>query len=244
MIKLERISTPVKLTPAFVATQTAEFIANETNVWNVDWLKESLLELSNGKCAYCECDLKEESKYMEVEHFEDKANNPNKVLDWDNLLPSCKRCNGSKSTHDVISEPIVNPFIDTPSTHLTLRLYRFKSKDVKGKTTIDVVDLNHTERAVKKRFEVGEQLEKTIDKAVERLELYEANPITQRRNKLLSIVEDILLECQKESIYSATCSTILHSSDLYLDIRQKMQTHGIWTNEHETLHNESAKLVI
>ncbi|EON74840.1 hypothetical protein ADIS_4703 [Lunatimonas lonarensis] len=46
----------------------------------MDWLKESLLELSYGKCAYCECDLKEEAKYMEVEHFEDKANNPNKVL--------------------------------------------------------------------------------------------------------------------------------------------------------------------
>jgi hypothetical protein len=232
------------LTPAFVATKTEEFIANETNVWNLDWLKESLLELSRGKCAYCECDLKEESKYMEVEHFEDKATNPNKVLDWDNLFPSCKRCNGSKSTHDVISKPIVNPFIDTPSTHLTLRLYRFKSKDVKGKTTIDVVNLNHTERAVKKRFEVGDQLEKTIEKAFERLELYEENPIIQRRNKLLNIVEDILLECQKESIYSATCSTVLHSSDNYLHIIKKMQTHGIWTIEHETLHNESAKLVI
>lgn len=244
MIKLERTSPPLKLTPVFVTTQTAEFIANETNVWNVDWLKESLLELSYGKCAYCECDLKEEAKYMEVEHFEDKANNPKKVLEWDNLLPSCKRCNGSKSTHDVISDPIVNPFIDTPSTHLTLRLYRFKSKDIKGKNTIDVVDLNHTERAVKKRFEVGEQLEKAIEKAFERLELYEANTITQRRNKLLCIVEDILLECQKESTYSATCSTILHSSDVYSEIRQKMQTLGIWSKELETLHNDSAKLVI
>ncbi|WP_155907684.1 hypothetical protein [Lunatimonas lonarensis] len=104
--------------------------------------------------------------------------------------------------------------------------------------------MNHTERAVKKRFEVGEQLEKTIEKAFERLELYEANTITQRRNKLLSIVEDILLECQKESIYSATCSTILHSSDVYSEIRQKMQTHGIWSKELETLHKDSAKLVI
>ena len=37
---------------------------------------------------------------MEVEHFEDKKNNPNKVIEWENFLPSCKRCNGSKFTQD------------------------------------------------------------------------------------------------------------------------------------------------
>lgn len=244
MIKLERDKTPTKLNPTFVSAQTAEFVANGTNVWNIDWLKEALLDLSYGKCAYCECDLKEEAKYMEVEHFEDKATNPKKVMEWDNLLPSCKRCNGSKSTHNVLIEPIVNPFIDTPSKHVTLRLYRFKSKDIKGRTTIDVVDLNNTERAVKKRFEVGEQLEKTIEKALERLELFEANSIVQRRNKLINIIEDTLLECQKNSIYSATCSTILHSSDIYLEIRQRMLKHGLWNNYLDELHNNSSLLVI
>lgn len=244
MIKLLRNITPINLTPAFVTLQTAEFVENGTNVWNIDWLKESLLDLSNGKCAYCECDLKEESKYMEVEHFEDKANNPNKVMDWDNLLPSCKRCNGAKNTHNVLAEPIVNPFTDTPSTHLTLRLYRFKSKDLMGKTTIDVVDLNNTERAVKKRFEVGEELEKTIEKAQERLELFEANQIVQRRNKLRNIVEDILNECQENSNYSATCSTILHSNDLYQEIKGKMITHEIWDAHLEELHVKSRKLII
>jgi len=244
MIKLERNKTPILLTPAFVASQTAEFIAKGTNVWNIDWLKKSLLDLSHGKCAYCECDLREEAKYMEVEHFEDKANNPKKVMEWDNLLPSCKRCNGSKSTHDVLGEPIVNPFIDIPSSHLTFRLYRFKAKDLLGKTTIDVVDLNNTERAVKKRFDVGEGLEKTIEKAQERLELYEDNPIVQRRNKLKNIVEDILLECQKNSIYSATCSTILHTNDTYKEIKVKMETLGIWNTYFDELHNNSSELVI
>ncbi|GAA4440224.1 hypothetical protein GCM10023091_23540 [Ravibacter arvi] len=244
MIKIERNITPIQLTPTFVASQTAEFIANRTNVWNIDWLKESLLDLSNGKCAYCECDLKEESKYMEVEHFEDKDSNPNKVMEWDNLLPSCKRCNGSKSTHDVITDPIINPFINYPSTHLKFRLYRFKDKDTKGKSTIDVVDLNNTERAVKKRFEVGEALEKTIEKAMERLEGFEANKIIQRRNKLKNIVEDILLECQCDSIYTATCSTILHSNDTYSEIKTRMATHGLWDDHLDGLHNESVKYIL
>ncbi|MDF0694868.1 HNH endonuclease [Aquirufa ecclesiirivi] len=244
MIKLEINSTPIKLTPTFVAAKTAEFIANKTNVWNIDWLKEELLKLSYGKCAYCECDLLEEAKYMEVEHFEDKANNPNKVLVWENLLPSCKKCNGSKSTHDVIADPIVNPFNDTPSAHLTLRLYRFKHKDIKGKNTIEVIGLNDTERLVKKRFEVGVQLEKTIEKAYERQESFEENKTIKRRNKILDIMQDILRECQKDSIYSATCSTILHSSDIYNEIRQKMKYNNIWNSELEAFHNESKKLII
>jgi len=244
MIKLERIITPIELTPAFVASQTTEFINNKTNVWNLGWLKECLLELSFGKCAYCECNLKEESKYMEVEHFEEKNNNPHKVLVWENLLPSCKRCNGTKSTHDVLREPIINPFVDTPVNHIAFRLYRFKPKDEKGKKTIDVVGLNHTERAVKKRFEVGEALEKTIEKAYERLELFEAHPITQRRNKLKNIIEDILKECQPYSIYSATCATILHSNDVYHEIKSKMITHGIWDDEFESLHNRSKDLIL
>ncbi len=244
MIKLERNITPIKLTPDFITSQTLEFITNKTNVWNIEWLKDCLLELSFGKCAYCECNLKEESKYMEVEHFEDKNNNPHKVLIWDNLLPSCKRCNGAKSTHDVLSEPIINPFIDKPANHLEFRLYRFKPKDEKGKKTMDVINLNHTERAVKKRFEVGEALENTIEQAHERLELFEASPITQRRNKLKNIIEVILKECQPYSIYSATCATILQSNDTYHEIKGKMIVHGIWNDEFESLHNKSIELIL
>lgn len=244
MIKLERNISPVQLTPTFVRIQTDEFKLNKTNVWNLDWLKECLLEISYGKCAYCECDLKEEAKYMEVEHFEDKDNNPDKVLDWDNLLPSCKRCNGSKGTHDVITDSIINPFIDTPSTHIYFRLYRMKNKDAKGKNTVDVVNLNHTERAVQKRFEVGEALEKLIETAEERLKNYEANKIVQRKNKLMNIVEDILTECQPTSIYSATCATVLHGNQTYLDIKNSMTGLGFWNDKLNDLDKISTTLVL
>lgn len=244
MIKLNRNFTPILLNPSFVKAKIQEFKDTSKNVWNIDWLKESLLSLSNGKCAYCECDLKEESKYMEVEHFEDKDSFPNKVLEWDNLLPSCKRCNGSKSTHDVIFEPIINPFLDEPSTHLYFRLYRMKGKDAKGKQTIDVVDLNHYERAVQKRFEVGEALEKLIDTASDRLELYLENSIVQRQNKLKNIVEDILKECQPNSIYSSTCATVLHTNDTYLEIKKKLKELKLWNDYLEKLDNVSKNIIL
>lgn len=244
MIKLNRNITPALLNPGFVKTKTQEFKDTSNNVWNIDWLKESLLSLSHDKCAYCECDLKEESKYMEVEHFEDKDSYPDKVLDWDNLLPSCKRCNGSKSTHDVIAEPIINPFKDEPSTHIYFRLYRMKEKDEKGRQTIDVVDLNHYERAVQKRFEVGEALEKLIDTARDRLELYVANTIIQRRNKLLNIVEDILKECQPNTIYSATCATVLHTNETYGEIKKRLKELDLWSDEFERLDNVSSAIIL
>lgn len=244
MIKLNRNTTPLLLSPSFVKVKTQEFKDTSNNVWNIDWLKQSLLSLSYNKCAYCECDLKEESKYMEVEHFEDKERYPDKVLDWDNLLPSCKRCNGSKSTHDVIIEPIINPFKDEPSTHIYFRLYRMKEKDNKGRQTIDVVDLNNYERAVQKRFEVGEALERLIDTAQEKVERYLENPIVQRRNKLLNIVEGILRECQPNTMYSATCATILHTNDAYIQIKKKLKELKLWSNEFEDLDNISNTLIL
>jgi len=244
MIKLNRNSTPILLSPIFVKDKTQEFKDTGNSVWNIDWLKESLLSLSDDKCAYCECDLKEESKYMEVEHFEDKDSYPDKVLEWDNLLPSCKRCNGSKSTHDVIAEPIINPFTDYPSTHIYFRLYRMKEKDEKGRQTIDVVNLNHYERAVQKRFEVGEALEKLIDTASERIALYIESSIVQRRNKLKNIVEDILKECQPSTIYSATCATVLHTNETYSKIKETLIKLGLWDDYFEYLDNVSKAIIL
>lgn len=244
MIKLERIYTPILLTPSFVAAQTAIFNSTGETVWNFDWLKDSLNGLSKNKCCYCECDIKEESKYMEVEHFEDKSHYPNKVLVWENLLPSCKRCNGSKNNHDVIKYPIVNPFNINPSKHLKFKLYRIKKKDSIGQNTIDAVNLNHIERAVNKRFEVGQGLEDLIEIALERLSLYNENNLTVRKNKLLNIVEKILKECQANSIYSATCSTILHSNEDYEQIRNEMITLNLWNSTFENLHSLSEKLCL
>lgn len=246
MIKLKRILTPIKLTPDFVTEKTTEFISNGTNVWNIEWLKSSLLDLSFKKCSYCECSLTVESNYMEVEHFEDKDTNKSKVLLWENLLPSCKRCNGHKSTHDVIIEPIVNPFVDEPANHFFLKLYRLKPRenDVKAQTTISVLDLNNSERVVEVRFKLGETIHKTIDRAKEKLESYEENRTAIRRTKLISTIEEILLECQSNKMYSATCATILHTDYDYSQIRQRMIELSLWNDGLDQLHENSLKLIL
>lgn len=232
MIKLSRKYTPVKLTPVFVQMKTEEYKVSKKSVWNIDWLKESLINLSNGKCAYCECSLTKESNYMEVEHFEDKYQYPDKVMDWNNLLPSCKHCNGHKSTHDVLAEPIVNPFIDNPNDHLYFQHYRYKAKDEKGESTISVLDLNDCERKlVDTRFAIGNALQELLGEQLTKLESYQDKPTISRKNKLVGAVTDIIRQCLPESEYSSICATVLHSCEEYNKLKDGMKKNGIWNEK-------------
>ncbi len=242
MIKLDRYFTPIYLTPQKVRELTDEFKQNGTNVWNNDEIKKPLLMLSHNKCAYCECDLSKESKYMEVEHFEDKNSNPDKVVKWDNLLPSCKRCNGSKSTHDVLSEPIINPFQSDPRQHLAMKLYRFVGIDNIGISTIEVIDLNNTTRATIKRFEIGNAILDNLDVIKDSLNNYRGNPITKRKNKVIRQIEKLLLEAQPQSEYAATAATVLQKESSYPAVKLELQTLGLWNNDLEALDNISKDL--
>lgn len=243
MIKLIRSFTPIKLTPAFVQSKTDQYKATKETVWNIDWLKDALKELNYGKCAYCECSLTKESNYMEVEHFEDKKHNPDKVMDWDNLLPSCKHCNGHKSTHDVIAEPIVNPFIDTPNNHLYFQHYRYKGRDAKGDMTISVLDLNDGERKlVDTRFKIGNALQETLEVLLERLDKYNKRPSISNQNKLTGAVHETLRQCQPESEYAALCATVLHSCDEYQKLKEGLQSGGLWTQQMERYDNASRRI--
>ena len=244
MIKLTRYPKPNFLTDEKVAELTKKFKKNKINVWNNDKIKEPLLNSSNKKCAYCECSLDKEAQYMEVEHFEDKDNNSDKVVEWENLLPSCKRCNGSKSTHDVIIKPIVNPYVDEPKEHFKLKNYRLKRKTDKGKESIDVCDLNNSQRVVKVRFEIGNKLEDTIENAKDKYDLYLRDKTTRRKNRFINIIKDLLRECQTNSMYSATTSTILHSNETFIDLVQKLKDKLLWDEEHEDLYNKSLELVL
>lgn len=190
------------------------------------------MDLSHGKCAYCECSLTKENNYMEVEHFEDKHQYPDKVMDWDNLLPSCKHCNGHKSTHDVRKNPIVNPFVDNPNAHLYFQYYRYKAKDVTGENTISVLDLNDGERRmVDIRFEIGNALQQSLEELFSKLNSYQKNPTILKKNKLVGTVVNTIHQCMPESEYSALCATILHSCDEYQKLKIGMQKCGLWTKE-------------
>lgn len=239
MIKLERNFIPDFFTRMDLHSLTQEFKDNGTAVWHHPEVKSACLKLSNGKCAFCEVKLEEASTYNEVEHFKDKKSFPDEVIRWENLLPSCRHCNGSKQRHNVVLSPIINPCNDLPSEHLYISGYRIKGKTNLGKVTIDVLNFNHREHKFIPRCKAGDVIESSIDDAIEKLDWYTENPSTRRKNILMNLVEAILDECQSKSPFSAVSATTLHCSEDYAQLRDTLQRMELWTDYMQELHEKS-----
>lgn len=232
MIKIQRISAPLELTLQVVADKTAQFKANPNKaVWKEVYIESRLMQMSHGKCCYCECLLGKESNYMEVEHFHNKQDYPDEVVIWDNLLPSCRACNGSKGTHDTIESPIVNPAIDDPKDHLGFRDYRYKSKTDKGKETVVSLHLNDSERRCMPRFRVCTELNAKVESLLEVLQNISGDTRTQDKNRMKNSVRELLEACQCDREYTAIkATTMIHNND-YSVLISEMRSRGLWTQD-------------
>ena len=235
--------TPICLSPLEEKRLSQDYQATGRSVWSVSNITDSLKQTSHNKCAYCETRLGIESHYLEVDHFEHKADYPEKVATWSNLIPSCRRCNGTKGAHDVICEPIINPYTIDPKEHFTLKNYRLRPKTDLGRMTIGVLDLNDSVRAVTARYEIGEQLYENLISCKDRLEDYLEKPITVRKNKLLTLFRRILLECQPSATYSATAATILHNEDSYKYLVEGLKLNMLWDEDLEAMHVASQDIM-
>jgi len=232
MIKIQRISAPPELTQQVVAEKTAQFKANPNKaVWKKEYIESRLMQMSHGKCCYCECSLGEESNYMEVEHFHHKQDYPDEVVVWDNLLPSCRACNGSKGTHDTVAAPIVNPAIDDPKDHLGFRDYRYKGKTDKGRETLSSLHLNDSERHCLPRFRVCTELNAKVESFLEDIQYISETSRTQERNRMKNRVRELLEACQCDRRYTAIkATTMIHNQD-YAILISEMQLRGLWTQD-------------
>ncbi|WBV61182.1 HNH endonuclease [Chryseobacterium camelliae] len=233
MIKLNRTPKPIELTDAVKNNLTNEFKSTGKSVWNTDYIKKGLLSFSHNKCCYCETNIKEESKYLEVEHFHHKETYKDEVLDWENLLPSCKRCNGTKNDHDTKLEPIVDPSKIDPKNHLKYWRYRIKGSDELGKLTVSVLKLNDQDRLVKKRFEIGNAIQERLEQLNELTDDY-INGIqrsTRRKNRIVNGIKDLMKEGLPSSIYSATAATVILTDTEFDTLKRKLNSVDLWDAE-------------
>jgi uncharacterized protein (TIGR02646 family) len=248
MIKLKQIAPPSKLTPKIVADLTTEFIKTGKTVWKGHDIPKTLLIMSHQKCCYCECHVEEESKYMEVEHFCHKNKKEYKplVLEWSNLLPSCKRCNTTKGSHDVLLTPIIKPTKDTPKEHLCYHEFRLEPKSQLGKSTIDVLNLNHPMRLVVPRFKLAETLKQQLINLLE-LTTDFVNNISlnnSRKNKITNTMELLLVEAIPTAVYSAIMATILLKDDSYQQTKAIFKKHHLWTAEFKELEKQAKRCAL
>jgi hypothetical protein len=236
MIQLKSVPLPLQLTEKIIEELTNKFKANNTErVWNKPYIKEALLGMSNSKCCYSECKLDEKSNYMEIEHFHAKSIYPDKVLEWTNLFPSSKKCNGHKDDWDVVETPIIHPVLDIPKEHLYLKNYRFYGKTQKGKNTIEAVDLNDRKHWVKPRFDMGSNIHEKLEEIEEQLPDLQTDK-TKRR--LIKTLKNLLREGTKEYEFSAVAATIILHDKNYMLIKKTFQDNGFWDEEFVGLESE------
>lgn len=244
MIKIKKAQKPLELTPDLEQLLTEEYKKTGNSVWKKSYIEKALLISSYNKCCYCECLINEESKYMEIDHFQDKHSNPDLVITWSNLLPSCKRCNGHKKQHDVILEPIVNPSEMVPAEHFTMKSFRFNYKTPIGETTIKLLRLNDIKRLVNIRFQIGQCVLENVENLLEMCVQYEKGISTStiRRNRITSSTKNILLEATPQAEYSATVATEILNSVHFHNVVRILKEVSLWDSEMQSLYNEVSKL--
>lgn len=240
MIKLNRTSKPVELTTELQVALTEEFKLTGKSVWNLDFIKKGLLGFSSDKCCYCEANINEESKYLEVEHFHHKDAYKDEVLDWDNLLPCCKKCNGTKNDHDTKLEPIIDPSKIDPKNHLKFWRYRIKGSDDFGKLTVSVLNLNNQDRLVTKRFEIGNAIQEKLEQLNELTDDYISGiqTSTRRKNRIVNGIKDLMREGLPNAIYSATSATIIITDTEFEILKEKLILLTLWDGELSQLETD------
>ena len=118
-------------------------------------IKETLVEMFDGKCAYCESKITHVD-YGHIEHYRPKSLREDLTFDWTNLLLACGICNGANHKGNRFPEhsedgPIVNPCEDEPTKHLrfeydrSANLANVYGKSRRGKTTEKLLGLNRPE---------------------------------------------------------------------------------------------------
>lgn len=240
MIKINRPEKPKELTEEIQKELTDDFKKdNKKAVWNKQYIRNALFKMSNGKCCYCEVKLAEEGKDMHVEHFHPKSKYPDEVVKWENLLPACKRCNGSKSTHDTYKEEIIKPCEDNPKDYLYMSNYWYKCKNTsekdrkKAKDTIDVLSLNDLDGLIMPRVRIGNKVEEKIEQLLDKMQEYKdaSERKIQQRNKIVNGVRDLLRLAQNTQEYSATISTVIIGDEDYKTLKDMMKECGLWNDE-------------
>ncbi|HYU32648.1 MAG TPA: HNH endonuclease [Thermoanaerobaculia bacterium] len=104
------------------------------------------------RCMYCE-----DSAGSDLEHFWPRAAYPERAFTWENLLFACSHCNSNVKRHqfplDASGQPLLlDPTQDEPLDHLLFaETGHYKHRSRKGKTSIQVFDLNRTTLAEGRR---------------------------------------------------------------------------------------------
>ncbi|MBQ7291289.1 MAG: TIGR02646 family protein [Clostridia bacterium] len=190
-------------------------------------IQELLFACNHHKCAFCECKPGETSN-IEVEHFEPKSIYPDLAFEWDNLLPSCRKCNEAKSDHDTRTSPIINPAKEDPEMLLTYDSLRIvplqgSGQEKKADNTITVCNLN-CNRLYNARAELLISVTEYMDELKNKFEWIEEADTQQKRRvritKLSNSIEIIDSMLRTDQPFSAYCKWLVTTFPEYQEAKK------------------------
>ena len=159
MIKVQRTPKPeilrrneAKWTKEILSAKTPEARHKAIERYRHEGIKNVLVEMFAGKCAYCESKILH-IDYGDIEHFKPKSKYPKEAVKWENLLLSCKRCNSAAYKGDKFPSQsegglLVNPCDDEPNDHFRfefdkeMQLAIVIGKTKRGETSEKIYGLN------------------------------------------------------------------------------------------------------
>lgn len=164
MIRVNRTSKPRILAAKEAGWRTGIQVAvspgaraKAQNKYRHKKIKDALIVMFHGKCAYCESRINH-IDYGHIEHFKPKSlpEYYELAVDWSNLLLACGRCNGPenkgvKFPGSAEGGPLVSPTEDDPAIHFRFdfdtgtKLANVLDHSKRGKTTLNVLGLNRRE---------------------------------------------------------------------------------------------------
>lgn len=188
-------------------------------------IKGTLFQSSLQKCAFCET-KPGESGNIEVEHFAPKSIYPDLAFEWNNFLPACRKCNGSKEDHDTVKEPIVNPFDVNPEDMFHYKDIRIAANDDHievGERTIRVCGLNSV-RLMKPRADILVSLHCFSQALYDAIKDYEeAETDIKKRNrkrKIREALEAIEILANPSEKFSGFCKEYLQKCVPYHEAKK------------------------
>ena len=125
-------------------------------------IKETLRAETHDKCAYCESKISHIHP-GETDHILPISRRPDLCVTWSNLTYVCSECNRRKSDYYDEEEPLVNPYVDDPSKHLTFFGPMVLHRDQKGLRTTRKIGLSRTQ-LIERKQELIEQFNFLVER--------------------------------------------------------------------------------
>jgi hypothetical protein len=132
--------------------------------------------------------------------------------------------------------------LDNPKDHLIVKNYRFYPKTEKGKATIDAVDLNHRQRLVLKRAEIGSKMIDELDELeMLAVNIFRKSDFTIReKNKVITSLRQKMKMGLPTEIYSATIAHCILTEESYFVVKNILIEQKLWDTNFQDLEDRLA----